>query len=66
MKCPDQDIFGLPCRLHQSQIPNVLPDLRCIASRIGDDVPPECGHHGSMAINLEDAAAVALYGQNRF
>ena len=52
--------------LHQSQIPNVLPDLRRIASRIGDDVPPECGHHGSMAINLEDAAAVALYGQNRF
>ena len=29
-------------------------------------LPPECGHHGSMAINLEDAAAVALYGQNRF
>ena len=47
--------------LHQSQIPNVLPDLRCIASRIGDDVPPECGHHGSMAINLEDAPAVPLW-----
>ena len=26
-KCPYWDIFGLPyCRLHQSQIPNVLPD----------------------------------------
>ena len=24
-KCSDWDIFGLPCRLHQSQIPNVLP-----------------------------------------
>ena len=25
-KCPYWDIFGLPyCRLHQSQIPNVLP-----------------------------------------
>ena len=23
-KCPYWDIFGLPCRLHQSQIPNVL------------------------------------------
>ena len=26
-QCPDLDIFRLlPCRLHQSQIPNVLPD----------------------------------------
>ena len=25
IKCLDQDIFGLPCRIHQSQIPNVLP-----------------------------------------
>ena len=26
-KCPYWDIFGIPyCRLHQSQIPNVLPD----------------------------------------
>ena len=25
IKCPGQDIFGLPCRLHQSQIPNILP-----------------------------------------
>ena len=25
MPCLDQDIFGIPCRLHQSQIPNVLP-----------------------------------------
>ena len=24
-KCPYWDIFGLPCGLHQSQIPNVLP-----------------------------------------
>ena len=28
-KCPYWNIFGLPnCRLHQSQIPNVLPGIQ--------------------------------------
>ena len=38
-KCPYWDIFGLPsCRLHQSQIPNVLPDS--ISNVVNDMILP--------------------------